>query len=113
MPAQGEFFRAVDIQDVFYNDVPKDVAAHWASKLTYQAVGPFKTAQTYAAWKHIPSTYIICELDNTIPAAFQETMATQEGGLFTIERLNASHSPFMSMPKETAKLIRKAAGESF
>jgi pimeloyl-ACP methyl ester carboxylesterase len=110
---QGEFYRAVDVQDVFYNDLPKDVADHWYSKLTFQSVASFQRKQTYSAWKYIPTTYVICELDKAIPPAAQEGMASQEGGLFTIERINSSHSPFLSKPKETAEVIRKAVGESF
>jgi hypothetical protein len=97
--------------EIFYNDLPVDEANKWTSLLQYHATGAFFTPQVYSAFKFIPSTYIICELDNAIPAAFQEMMATQPGANMVIERLKASHSPFLSMPEETSNIIRKAAGE--
>lgn len=32
-------------------------------------------------------------------------------GRFDVERCGASHSPFLSMPKLTSEVIRRAAGE--
>jgi hypothetical protein len=35
------------------------------------ACSTFKQPVTYEVWKDIPSTYLICELDNAIPVAAQ------------------------------------------
>lgn len=103
--------RAERSNDIFYNDLPEEKANEWTSKLQYHATGAFFTPQAYSAFKFIPSTYVICELDKAIPAALQEMMATQPGADMVIEKLNAGHSPFLSMPEETSDIIRKAAGE--
>lgn len=71
----------------------------------------FCSAASYAAWKHIPSTYLVCENDNAIPLQAQEMMIGQPGANFTVERCAASHSPFLSMPDFTVDVIRRAAGE--
>jgi len=105
--------RIIRMNETLYNDLPEEEANKWSAKIQYQASGCFASEQTYAAFKHIPSTYILCELDRAIPPQMQEAMTTQPGANFNVVRLNASHSPFLSMPKETAEIIRKAAGEVF
>jgi len=109
----GEYYVATRSDEIFYNDIPKEKAGECIANLQHQSVKSFSSPQTYAAWKYIPSTYLICEDDMAIPAVAQEAMATQPGANMTIERLKASHSPFLSKPKETADVIRRAAGEVF
>jgi pimeloyl-ACP methyl ester carboxylesterase len=100
--------------DIFYGDLDEDEAKKWVGKLQKQAAKSVEGKNTYAAWKHIPSTYILCGKDKAVPIQAQEAMVAQEGANFNIERFNeASHSPFLSMPKETADAIRRASGEKF
>jgi hypothetical protein len=58
---------------------------------------------TSAAWKLIPSTYVICENDNAIPAGTQHLIAQRADD---VQILSASHSPFLSQPVTLANLIR-------
>jgi len=108
---QGDYMRVERSNEIFYNYLPEEKANYWTSQLQYHATSAFYSPQEYSAFKFIPSTYIVCKLENAVPAAFQEMMATQPGADIVIERLKASHSPFMSMPDETSNIIRKAAGE--
>lgn len=55
-----------------------------------------------APWKRIPSTYVLCEHDQAIPIEGQRAMASKASRSIT---LPADHSPFLSMPDETAQLI--------
>ncbi|TLD32568.1 hypothetical protein E2P81_ATG05544 [Venturia nashicola] len=107
----GGYMRAERSNEIFYNDLPEEEANKASSKLQYHASAAFSAIQTYSAFKFIPSTYIICELDNAIPPILQEVMAKQPEADMIIERLKSSHSPFYSMPEETSLIIRKAAGE--
>lgn len=66
---------------------------------------------TYPAYKHIPSTYLLCEKDNAIPLAAQEGMLAGTDVKFDVERCAAGHSPFLSMPEFVAEVVRRAAGE--
>jgi hypothetical protein len=101
-----------EAREIFYNDLPEDEAIKWIAKLQKQATKSFDSPSTSAAWKYIPSTYVLCGKDNAIPIEGQEYFINQDGANFKIERLDeASHSPFLSMPKETADAIRRAAGE--
>lgn len=96
---------------VLFNDVEQEKIDEVLPQLQNHAKGTFDSKVTYAAWKHIQSTYVLCELDQAIPAEVQENMATQHGNKITIEKLEAGHSPFLSKTDETVKLIRKAIGE--
>ncbi|KAF2421125.1 alpha/beta-hydrolase [Tothia fuscella] len=107
----GEFATVADGNYRFYHDVDPAIADENSAKLQHHAFKTFRSEQTYAAWKHIPSTYVVCEEDRAVPAEVQEHMASQEGGLWTVKSLKSSHSPFLSMPKDLAEIIRKAAGE--
>ena len=98
--------------DIFYNDLSEEDAQKWISKLNKHATQAFEAPCTWAAWKHIPSTYLFCGRDNAVTVAGQEALISQPGANFDVVRFeDASHSPFLSMPKETADVIRRAAGE--
>jgi pimeloyl-ACP methyl ester carboxylesterase len=98
--------------EIFYNDLSDEEVQKWTSKLNKHATKSFEAPCTYAAWKHIPSTYLFCGKDNAVTVPGQEALISQPGANFNVVRFeNASHSPFLSMPKETADVIREAAGE--
>jgi hypothetical protein len=68
-----------------------------------------------AAWRTIPSSYLICEDDRAIPVFVQEAMvkACQEGGAqMQVQRIFCFHSPFLSQPDATVEFLRRAAGEN-
>lgn len=86
----------------------------WISKLGSFSYRSMFSPLGYAAWKDVPSTYLVCEHDNAIPPQGQHGMiqsAKDAGADVDVHTLKASHSPFLSLPKETANIIRKAAGE--
>lgn len=58
----------------------------------------------------IPKTYIICEMDQGLPASLQERLVETVPG-FQVARIWASHSPFLSKPSECAELIAKIAAD--
>lgn len=100
----------------FYSDLSDEDAAVWVGKLKHHSLKTFLDVVTFAAWKHIPSTFVICENDNAFVPEAQEALIKRArdihaGAFDIIERLSASHSPFLSMPLEVADIIRRAAGE--
>ncbi len=92
-------------EDVLYGDCPPEVASAAAARLTRQSVAAIATPQSAAAWQAVPSTYVVCEADRAVPPPAQEQMAAQAG---SVERLDASHSPFFSRPGEVAEIIANA-----
>lgn len=69
---------------------------------------------SHESYRDTPATYIICHKDAAIPPVIQEQMisnAKKAGVEMATERLDASHSPFLSMPDRTAELVRKIASK--
>lgn len=101
----------------FYADVTDDQFAAVANLLTPDepaAVFGGKAAVTAARWGRLPRTYIRCTNDQAIPIAAQDQFIAEADSLtprnrYTVRTLNASHSPFISMPAQVAKLIEEAA----
>jgi len=94
---------ATDPIGVFYGDVEAGLAQRAASRLwRFQSYTAVTQALTEAAWRAIPSTYIVCEADNAIPPFAQELWAKRAERVL---RMNTSHSPFLSQPAELARLI--------
>ncbi|CAD0112174.1 unnamed protein product [Aureobasidium uvarum] len=109
--ANEKQWQAANSSYILYNDVDASLAEACAAQLDLQAKGCFESKQTYAAWKYIDSTYIVCSRDNAIPKQAQVAMASQPGGRFTIEYLDAGHSPFLSVLHQTVEMIRKTIWE--
>ncbi|PWY71011.1 alpha/beta-hydrolase [Aspergillus heteromorphus CBS 117.55] len=96
---------------VFYNDCEEGQTKSAVAALRTHSYQTFLSPCTYAAWKHVPSTYLYCLRDEAIPMAVQRMMVeeTAKGYDMRTETLDASHSPFFSMPVDMAEAIRRAA----
>ncbi|MEV0056046.1 alpha/beta fold hydrolase [Saccharopolyspora shandongensis] len=80
----------------FYGDVPRPEAEEAAKRLVPQSTKSFWDVLTKAAWHTVPSTYIICEDDQALPAS-------------VVHRIAGDHSPFLSKPAELAAFLAKIA----
>ncbi len=69
----GDYVEAMTPMTVFYNDVDTVTAQRAVSQLGYQSYASKQQLLTETAWETIPSTYVICEDDNAIPVATQES----------------------------------------
>ncbi|KIW98634.1 uncharacterized protein Z519_00295 [Cladophialophora bantiana CBS 173.52] len=99
--------------ETFYNDV--DSPERYVAMLKPHSYRAFFSKVTDPGWKYVPSTYLLCEKDEAIPPHAQRGMvegAQKAGAQMRVETMDASHSPFMSMPREMARSIRRAAGEA-
>ena len=97
----------------FYADVADDKFAAVAHLLTPDepaAVFGANATVTAARWGRVPRTYIRCSEDQAIPLAAQDQFIAEADALtprnrYTVRTLKASHSPFISMPRELAQLL--------
>lgn len=98
-------------EGLFYNDLSDAEAEAAVKKLKPFSRQTFFSRLTYTAWKDIPSTYLYTLNDTSVPIEFQRKMVEQGlgKGYFHTEAVDASHSPFLSKPKETAAAIARAA----
>jgi pimeloyl-ACP methyl ester carboxylesterase len=92
-----------------YGELPDDEAERALSELGEQSLRSFAEKVTRAAWKTIPSTYIVLEKDLTLALSMQETMSARATN---VERLATGHSPFLSAPAELAALLGKIASSA-
>jgi pimeloyl-ACP methyl ester carboxylesterase len=90
-------------QEIFFNDLPAEAADAAAARLEPQSMAAVKDPVSAVAWRDIPSTYVICDLDQAIPVPAQEMLSSRAGA---VHRLDASHSPFLSRPGEVVEIIR-------
>lgn len=100
--------------EAFYNDVPEKESKYWFSLVKTHAAGSIAAKATGAAWKVIPTSYLLCEEDLAIPPGRQEEMirdAKSVGAEIDVTRIKSSHSPFLSKINETAQWVRRVAGE--
>lgn len=108
-----------DAKRIFYNDIPSAKADEWASKLTHQSLGVYSSTQTYAAWRHIPSTYVIGERDQTtftpqvVQMMIKAAKQLEPGAFDVVEKCDGDHCLMISRPHWLADVLRRAAGEVF
>ena len=93
-----------DPEHVFYADCDPAVAERAAAALVPHRKDVFSQELRSAAWRTVPSTYVVCERDIAIPPSLQELMAARAG---TVSRIDSSHSPFLSRPDEVTAIIQE------
>lgn len=100
-------------RELFYHDLPEKEAESWVSQLTTQSVKAlFESGEyTYAGWRDVPTWYIGTIEDRGLPVLVQRMqvgMARELGGIVEHRELQTSHSPFLSQPEATVKIMVEA-----
>ena len=67
----------------------------------------FGATLAVAAWKKIPSWYMVGKQDEALPPVVERFMAERMGA-HTVE-IDSSHTPFISHPHAVVRLIEEAA----
>jgi pimeloyl-ACP methyl ester carboxylesterase len=102
-PAQfHEFFAA---------DLPAEQAAFMARSQVLNKAENFKGVITTPAWRSKPSWMLVAGSDRTINPDLERWYATRAKS-HKVEVAGASHSVYVSHPKEVAALIEKAASQA-
>ena len=102
---------------LFYNDVEdQELVKELVDGMQSMSVGALRSKLTRAAWEYAPATSVICEKDFRLPAERAERQLKEAkelcpGAFQTIERCEAGHVPFVSMPERVVEILRRAAGE--
>lgn len=90
-----------------------EAQTHWESKLLTTSTSVFSSPVIYEPWLSIPIGYIICTLDNAIPVGLQrgfvEFLNADAPSPVTVVEIEASHSPFFSVPGKTVEAIEVMA----
>lgn len=97
----------------FYGDVDPDTADAAIALLAPDApsgISSAATTLTSGGWGSIPRTYVVCTQDMTIRPALQRKFIADADAAFpanptAVRELEASHSPFLSMPAQVADIV--------
>lgn len=94
-------------RQVFAADVPADDVAVMAATQKPVSSSVFTASVPVAAWKTIPSWYVVSKRDHAINPDLERFYAKRMGAHTT--EVDASHVAFISHPAEIAKVIEEAA----
>jgi pimeloyl-ACP methyl ester carboxylesterase len=94
---------------VFYADCSDDDVESARKHLGAHSAAGFGQPLRAAAWRDIPSTYVLCTEDRAINPEFQRALTTRTT---TLVEWPTSHSPFFSRPDLVADLLIGLATES-
>jgi pimeloyl-ACP methyl ester carboxylesterase len=103
------------LREAFFGDVDLAQADAALGLLTPDApAGVFlgATTLTDGAWGSLPRTYITCARDMALRPALQQKFISDADAAFpanptSVVALDASHSPFLSMPHQVAEIVTK------
>jgi len=94
--------------ELFAADLPDDRAAFMAHSQVLNFADNFSATITTAAWKTKPSWMVVAGSDRTINPDLERWYAKRAKS-HTVEVAGASHSVYVSHPKEVAEAIESAA----
>ena len=113
LPPDSAGFLFVDtaqFRDAFCADVPLDEANVAAASQKPIAASAFGATLPVAAWKTIPSWYMVGRQDEAIPPSVERAMVKHIGA-HTVE-IDSSHVPFISHPHAVVHLIEEAVHDT-
>jgi len=101
-------------RQLFYHDLPVEEGEFWVKRLgQHSAKSLLEGGElAYAGWKDVPVWFLATVTDQAFPIEAQRGMVAgiQETGKdVTLREVEASHSPMLSKPEETAGFIMEAA----
>jgi len=93
----------------FYADCEPADVEYALARLTPQNPVTFSQPVRAAAWRTVPSTYVVCYEDRAVSLPFQRALATR-----TTDRVEmpTSHSPFFSAPEALAGVLARIARDA-
>src|ERR1700723_3360769 len=94
--------------ELFAADLPGDQAALMARSQVFNFADNFSATITTAAWRTKPSWILVAGSDRTINPDLERWYAKRAGS-HTVEVAGASHSVYISHPKDVSDLIESAA----
>src|SRR6266850_4807530 len=103
-----DYLDSAQFHEYFAADLPAEQAAFMARSQVLIADANFAAVITTPAWRSKPSWMLIAANDRIINPALQRWYATRANS-HKVEVSGASHSVYISRPKEVAALIEEAA----
>lgn len=101
--AAGTFtVRAEALAGTFLHDCDEEIQREAARRTARQSLAVLGQPVRAAAWRDVPSTYLVCAGDRGTPAERQREFAARAGDVVEID---AGHHPFLSRPGAVRDLV--------
>jgi pimeloyl-ACP methyl ester carboxylesterase len=113
IPAPGELFgdwwKNADYEesgydDLFYHDVPPDLAAEAQEREREQADKPLEEPWPLEAWPDVPTRYLLCRDDRMFTAEWARRHARERLGI-RADEMDGGHYVSLSRPRELAERL--------
>ncbi|MCD5311360.1 alpha/beta fold hydrolase [Kineosporia babensis] len=99
----GLYLEATDPISMFYGTTPRRLAEQMVQTLRPQSMRSFSEPVGRAAWRDIPSAYLLTLQDKAIAPAQQRLMAARAT---SVQEIDSDHSPHLGMPGDVALRVR-------
>ena len=106
-----DYLDPAQFREYFAADLPAEQAAFMARSQVLIADANFKAVITTPAWRSKPSWMLVAAQDRTINPDLERWYAARANS-HKVEVSGASHSVYVSRPKEVAALIEEAASHA-
>jgi hypothetical protein len=107
---QGDKTYPKEPRQKFYNDHDDKTSAKHVSALMYHANVNFYTPLTYEGNRDVPTTFLFCNQDASMPFAAQHGMVAAVGeGLIRTYSCDGGHCSMLSMPPAVADVVHDTA----
>jgi len=101
--------------NLFYADLPSEIAARAVENLMPHAFSVFHTPSPPPAWTEEDFkgrlAYVRCMEDAALTPTIQDVMIQGTGVEWVVRDIVTSHSPFLSKPAELTSLLKELAEE--
>ena len=102
-PEGGTFTVRPDaLAGTFLQDCDPEIQREAMARTARQSLAVLEQPVRSAAWRRVPSTYLVCAADQGTPAELQREFAGRAGSVVEID---AGHHPFLSQPAAVRDLI--------
>ncbi|MEV4419138.1 alpha/beta hydrolase [Patulibacter sp. NPDC049589] len=102
-PEGGTFTVRTDaLAGTFLQDCDPGIQRAAADRTAHQSLAVLQQPVQAAAWKDVPTTYLVCADDRGTPAGLQRGFARRAG---RVVELGTGHHPFLSQPAAVRDLV--------
>ena len=99
-----------DSDDLFYQDVPPELAAEARKRSRDQSEARMGEPLPLRAWPDVPTRVLICRDDRLFPPGYLRRVARERLGI-TPDEIDSGHTPALSHPRELADRLEAYAAE--
>ncbi|MBA9004943.1 alpha/beta hydrolase [Thermomonospora cellulosilytica] len=100
-----------DPMEVFFHDVPPDVAAEAMKGGRDQSARPFQDPWPLDGWPDVPTRFLLCRDDRMFPAGFQRRVVRERLGI-TPDEMPGGHLPALAHPEELVERLETYRAEA-